>query len=159
MRTAVVDVSKCPKKILLASHFLNDGSCQCTHQACPTCVTGALHNRTPGYIFVSGPAGSGYLEPCGLCETKGAFPLLPEVPATPEKTTRTAEEVLRELCSDIECSGGLLENEDGALVPAGDPSWYDLANTYLHACEVLGCEPKIKKVGGDDEAPAAEEGG
>ena len=59
-----------------------------------------------------------------------------------EKQAMTIEDVLREFVEDIESTGGLEWNfEERQYGPVGDPGWTALANTYLHACEVLDREP------------------
>jgi hypothetical protein len=37
---------------------------------CPVCTT-VTFNRSPGQLFVGGPAGSGFFEPCGNCQGTG----------------------------------------------------------------------------------------
>lgn len=60
---------------------------------------------------------------------------------------KTAEDVLHELVADIENTGGLVKQRAHpyTLVPAADPTWSDLACTYLDACKVLGVEPMIEE--------------
>jgi hypothetical protein len=58
----------------------------------------------------------------------------------------SAELVLEDLVRTIEATGGLVQADDGdpgVLAPAGDPTWIDLGDTYLKACEVLQREPVI----------------
>jgi hypothetical protein len=55
--------------------------------------------------------------------------------------------VLEELVADIDAIGGVKES-NGRIVLADDDettTWFDLAETYLHACKALGVEPKIDK--------------
>lgn len=54
--------------------------------------------------------------------------------------------LLLEFAEDIECTGGLVENEELAyLAPAADTEWVDLAETYLKVCSLLHREPKIER--------------
>lgn len=56
-----------------------------------------------------------------------------------------AKRALKGLIDTVDTTGGLVEvGDDGSLAPAGDPSWLDLADVYIDACEALGLKPKIQ---------------
>jgi hypothetical protein len=61
-----------------------------------------------------------------------------------EDRVREALEALREFVSDINVTGGVVENPDGTYSPAADEDWVDLGQTYMRACEALGLTPETE---------------
>lgn len=62
-----------------------------------------------------------------------------------KKQTRlaAADRALSLLIRTIEGTGGVIQTEEGHLVPWADPDWIDLGEAYRLACESFGREPKI----------------
>jgi hypothetical protein len=52
---------------------------------------------------------------------------------------------LRSFVNTINLTGGIFIDDEGVWVPAGDPTWSDLALAYLEACTALEVEPKKVK--------------
>lgn len=59
-----------------------------------------------------------------------------------ESPSSAVEAALKSFVDTIEAAGGIL-HRDGIDVPAGDPSWPDLAQDYLAACEALNRHPRV----------------
>jgi hypothetical protein len=62
---------------------------------------------------------------------------------------------LKMFVEDIDCTGGIIMHEGRVDGCQADPEWQDLAETYVHACEVLWRPPLIHEEG--DVKPTAEE--
>jgi hypothetical protein len=61
---------------------------------------------------------------------------------------------LENFCSTIEATGGVFKDpENGYWYPVGDPTWFDLGDAYLAACEALRRKPLIADddIEGDDQ--------
>lgn len=54
----------------------------------------------------------------------------------------TAErKVLAEFVNDVNITGGYFRDHKGRPRPMADPTWVDIASTFLDACAVLGVKP------------------
>ena len=51
--------------------------------------------------------------------------------------TTTSEDVLKQLITDIDATGGLIKFSDGNHSPKADPSWLDLGMTVVAAEKAL----------------------
>jgi hypothetical protein len=56
----------------------------------------------------------------------------------------------------INCTGGIVSEHDGSLVPNGARDWPDLADAYFKACEALQVAPTVEDA---DDLPTEEEWG
>jgi hypothetical protein len=68
---------------------------------------------------------------------------------------------LNDFCRTVEATGGVVEVDTG-FEPVADREWYDLADSYIKACDALGRKPKVENKDGDeksDEEGTGEEGG
>ncbi len=56
---------------------------------------------------------------------------------------------LENFCGTIEATGGVFQDPETLhWYPCGDPTWFDLGDAYLVACEALGRKPMVGE-GGD----------
>jgi hypothetical protein len=55
--------------------------------------------------------------------------------------------VMTDLVDTIECTGGLIRNEDGTVAPVADPDWTDMGTIYLKACAALRRSPLYQELG------------
>lgn len=59
-------------------------------------------------------------------------------------------EALEQFIETIEYVGGITRDHKGYPRPVGDPSWIDLGEAYLNACDALEREP-VELSDDDDE--------
>lgn len=58
---------------------------------------------------------------------------------------KKAQAALKAFVDAIDATGGVVEFENGEIVPAVDEEWLDLGDAYMQACDALGVEPKIEE--------------